>query len=133
MRSRFFGDAQDFATKVNSLPMPLGPGPGAIAWFSESGESLDDMVMPGPTARHVLELQFEEGFNPTLVNCFATRQGRVEPRVEGSGLRVQAPKAFSVGRSRYNCTAGSGQRGRFFWFSQQWIVRPVPNDAHTEE
>mgnify|MGYP006433479093 CR=1 FL=1 len=31
-------------------------------------------------------------------------------------------KPLSPGRTRYNCTAASGELGRFHWFSQQWLV-----------
>ena len=118
-----FGDRQDFATKVNSLPMPLADGADPVRWVSENGEELDDLVLTGPSVRPMLLLRFEDGFDTGRVNCFASRQGAIPLAAENSWLRVQAEKPFSTGRSRYNCTASSGQRGRFYWYSQLWIVR----------
>lgn len=59
--------------------------------------------------------------------CFVSRQGRVNPRWEDQHKRVfsvVSPEALPSGRSRYNCTAPSDETGRFYWFSQQWIVLP---------
>ena len=118
-----YGDREDFATKVNSLPMPLAGGEPPIRWEAENGEVLDDLVLPGPSARPALLLRFEEGFDTGRLNCFASRQGRIPLGKDKDWVRVQAEKPFTTGRSRYNCTASSGQRGRFHWFSQLWIVR----------
>jgi len=118
-----FGDREDFASKVNSLPMPLADGKNSIRWESEDGQSLNDLVLEGPTARPVLALQLEDDFDFGRMNCFASQQGRIPLLVEKPWIRVQAEQPFSTGRSRYNCTAPSGQRGRFFWFSQLWIIR----------
>lgn len=118
-----FGDREDFASKVNSLPMPLADGENSIRWETEGGQLLHDLVLEGPTARPVLALQLREGFDFGRMNCFASQQGRISLLVEKSWIRVQAEQPFPIGRSRYNCTASSGQRGRFFWFSQLWIIR----------
>lgn len=118
-----YGDAQDFATKVNSLPMPFAAGDSPVRWEAENGDRLHDLVMDGPSVRPVLLMRLEEGFDASRLNCFASGQGRVPVTVGKPWVRVQAEKPFTAGRSRYNCTASSGQRGRFFWFSQLWIVR----------
>jgi len=39
-------------------------------------------------------------------------------------FEVEPPEALRTGRTRYNCTAPSSEQGRFYWFSQQWIVLP---------
>ena len=118
-----YGDRQDFATKVNSLPMPLAKGEAPIRWEAENGQELDDLVLPGPAARPALLLRFEEGFDTGRLNCFASRQGPVPLSTENGWLRVQAEKPCSSCRSRYNCTAPGDQPGRFHWFTQLWIVR----------
>jgi peptidoglycan/xylan/chitin deacetylase (PgdA/CDA1 family) len=117
-----YGDSQDFATKVNSLPMPLARIDQPVRWETADGQPLYDLVMDGPAARPALFLHFEDGFDTGRLNCFASGQGPLPLAVDGRVVRVQAEQSFNSGRSRYNCTASSGQRGRFFWFSQVWII-----------
>ena len=117
-----YGDADDFATKVNSLPMPLADGE-SIRWESEDGQPLDDLVMDGPSVRPALLFRLGDGFDRGRLNCFASGQGPIPLTFEDGWVRVQAERSFGTGRARYNCTASSGQRGRFHWFSQPWIIR----------
>ncbi len=114
-----FGAMDDFTTKAMSLPM----GVTQAHWFSdwERREPLDDMVVRRGM-KPVLELTLA---NPDLlprVNCFASRQGAIETRIEDNRLLVRANEPLNPGRVQYNCTAGSNQRGRFHWYSQQWLV-----------
>lgn len=118
-----FGDPEDFAVKANSLPMPLAREPRVVRWEAEDGSELPDMVLSGPAPRPVLAMKFAPGFDFARLNCFASRQGRIDVGSTPPWARAQAPIALDKGRSRYNCTAPSGQRGRHFWISQQWIVR----------
>lgn len=118
-----YGDRQDFVTKVNSLPMPLATGEDSIRWETAEGTPLDDIVMGGGPVRPRLVLRLEEGFKFGSLNCFASGQGRAPLSIESPRVYVQAEKPLGMGRSRYNCTASSGQSGRFFWFSQLWIIR----------
>ena len=118
-----YGDARDFATKVNSLPLPLADGGDAIRWRSESGQTLQDIVLPGPTARPVLLLRPAAGFDGSRLACFASGQGRALLEREGDGFRVQAEKPLGPGRARYNCTAPADDAGRFFWYTQPWIIQ----------
>ena len=117
-----FGDATDFATKVNSLPMPLARDPLGKKLESADGSPLGDIVLDGPPVRPVLLLKFTEGFDTGRLNCFVSRQGRAKLTVADGWIHVQPEKDLGRGRSRYNCTAGSGQAGRFHWYSQPWII-----------
>jgi biofilm PGA synthesis lipoprotein PgaB len=119
-----YGDAADFTTKVNSLPMPLAPGTASIGRETGDGQPLADIVFTDGDVRPVLALRFEEEFDTGRINCFASGQGRAQLLRQNSTVRVQAERGLGPGRSRYNCTAPSGQAGRFFWYSQLWIVRP---------
>ena len=94
-----------------------------IATPAETHAELADRVMDGPSARPVLRLRLEDGFDHGRINCFASGQGRIPITFEKPWVRVQAERSFGTGRARYNCTASSGQRGRFHWFSQLWIIR----------
>jgi len=117
-----YGDAQDFATKVNTLPMPLAVDAQPIRLESADGQPLDDVLLEGSGARPVMVMQFEEGFDAGRVNCFVSGQGPAPIRVEKDRIFVQAEQPLTSGRSRYNCTAGSGQAGRFYWYSQPWVI-----------
>jgi biofilm PGA synthesis lipoprotein PgaB len=118
-----YGDRQDFATKVNSLPMPLAAVPESIRLEAADGEPLADIVLAGPAVRPVLVLRFEKGFDAGRVNCFVSGQGQVPVRVDENRIFVQPPDPLPAGRARYNCTAASGQGGRFYWYSQPWIIK----------
>ena len=121
-----YGDESDFATKVNSLPMPLASGAAAIRREDGAGEQLFDIVFAESGVRPVLRLSFETGFDTGRINCFVSGQGRVPVTVQGSSILVRAERGLGPGRSRYNCTAPSAQAGRYFWYSQLWIVQPSP-------
>ncbi len=59
--------------------------------------------------------------------CFVSRHGQVDVQWDDREARifsVRAPGPLPTGRSRYNCTAPSEEDGRFYWFSQQWLVLP---------
>ena len=118
-----YGDAQDFATKVNSLPLPLANDGDALRWRSAAGQTLLDIVLPGPTARPVLLLRPAAGFDGGRLACFASGQGRAMLEREGDWFRIQAEKPFGTGRARYNCTAPADEAGRFFWYTQSWIIQ----------
>jgi hypothetical protein len=96
----------------------------ALVQRLRSGQPLADIVFTDGDVRPVLALRFEEEFDTGRINCFASGQGRAQLLRQNSTVRVQAERGLGPGRSRYNCTAPSGQAGRFFWYSQLWIVRP---------
>lgn len=114
-----FGEPEDFATKVNSLPMPLA----GIELFSDEAlkDPLDEVVVAAG-ARPVLALTLENEQLGHAINCFASGQGAIKTQLEGDQLITLANKPLTPGRVRYNCTAGSDEKGRFYWFSQQWLV-----------
>jgi len=125
-----FGAPEDFANKVNSRPMPLK----SVSRYADTDlrEPLDDItVKAGQKPVLVLELD-DESLAPR-VNCFASRQGAIQVERDGNKLIVQANDALNPGRTQYNCTAGSGEAGRFFWQSQQWLVTDKDgNWAHSD-
>jgi len=114
-----YGDLEDFATKVNTKPLPLESVQLYADW--EADLPLADLVVAGGD-RPVLKLNLAREGLVSRINCFASGQGAIETRVEGQSLLVRADKPLSPGRTRYNCTAGSSEPGRFHWFSQQWLV-----------
>jgi biofilm PGA synthesis lipoprotein PgaB len=116
-----YGDREDFASKVNSLPMPLAGGD-SIRLEDGDGRPLRDIVLAGSAARPTLALRFVDEFDTGGLSCFVSGQGRAALVAQPPWVLVRAQRPLPAGRSRYNCTAPSGQPGRYFWFSQPWIV-----------
>jgi biofilm PGA synthesis lipoprotein PgaB len=56
------------------------------------------------------------------INCFATGQGAITTEIIDNKLWTQAKQPLNSGRTRYNCTAYTGEKGRFYWYTQQWLV-----------
>lgn len=125
-----FGAPDDFATKVNTRPMPVQ----AIGRFDDTDlqQPLEDVIVKAGQ-KPVLVLELEDASLAQRVSCFASRQGAIETRVDGNKLITQANEPLTPGRVQYNCTAGSDEQGRFFWQSQQWLVTDKEgNWAHSD-
>ena len=114
-----YGTLEDFATKVNTKALSLESAQLYADWSAE--QPLTDLVVTEGD-RPVLKLTLAREDLARGVNCFASGQGAIEVRVKGRVLLVRADEPLSPGRTRYNCTAASGEPGRFHWFSQQWLV-----------
>jgi peptidoglycan/xylan/chitin deacetylase (PgdA/CDA1 family) len=114
-----YGDPEDFATKVNTRPLPIK----AVAFYRDTGlkQPLKDLVLP-PAQRPVLALTLTDTSLLPKINCFASGQGAIAVSIVEQQLVVQANKPLRAGRARYNCTAPTGERGSFYWFSQQWLT-----------
>ncbi|WP_111642430.1 polysaccharide deacetylase family protein [Marinimicrobium alkaliphilum] len=115
-----FGAMDDFRTKANSLAMPVTD----VRRYQDETrrKAFDDVVVPAGS-RPVLVLELEDASIAGRINCFASRQGAIKTEVvDGTTLVAIANEPLSPGRVQYNCTAGSSERGRFYWQSQQWLV-----------
>ncbi len=65
------------------------------------------------------------------LSCYVSGQGRtpvewLEPE-RRFAVRARAP--LPPGRGRYNCTAPDREHQHWYWFSQQWLVVPPPQDS----
>lgn len=105
-----FGEMAEFTTRVESLHFPVTR---LEPW---------DPVVEEAEPRPRMVVEFADGPRPGAINCFVSGQGRVELEEGPNRFAVQAPEPLPRGRSRYNCTASSDEAGRFYWFSQQWLV-----------
>ena len=109
-----YAKMSSFTLKVNSLPMPIA---------SEQPKSM----MIGEGDRPLLVLQFARPMNANeryQFACFVA--GQDAPEIHWVGVdevTVQAVKPLSKGRSRYNCTVPSKQKGRYYWYSKQWLAK----------
>lgn len=114
-----FGDPEDFGLKIHTLAMPLSST--KLCADRDCDQTLEEVVLE-QGQRPVLALTVSEERVLSAINCFASGQGAIETWTKDKQLFTQASKGLNPGRTRYNCTAASGQKGRFFWYSQQWLV-----------
>lgn len=107
-----FAAIEDFRQKVASLAFPITE---ATPW---------DPVWSGDAAPVMTITLGKSNARLEQLTCFVSGQGRVSVEWIDRPARqfsVQAPAPLPGGRSRYNCTAPSSQKGRFYWYSHLWI------------
>jgi hypothetical protein len=110
-----FGELADFIQKTNSLAF-------IIAKQTPSDPSVDQHNNP---PKLEIKLTSEQDMKPDQLTCFVSGQGPAEVNwLNGQKtlFSVKATAKLPPGRSRYNCTAPSSQKGRFYWYSHLWIV-----------
>lgn len=112
-----FSELDDFIMKVNTLPMPIT----SLAFYSDK-KTAQQSVIVNAGAKPWLVLELADSSLLKKINCFATGQGAITTEVIDNKLWVQAKQPLKPGRTRYNCTAYAGEKGRFFWYTQQWLV-----------
>jgi biofilm PGA synthesis lipoprotein PgaB len=112
-----FGGIDDFKQKARTLAFPLLA---VQPW----DPLLDKRAVKAPR----MELRLVDSTAQLdQLACFASGEGKVEIEWLDRNARhfsVQASKALSQGRSRYNCTAPSLQPERYYWFSHLWVTPP---------
>jgi biofilm PGA synthesis lipoprotein PgaB len=113
-----YGELEDFTTKINSRPFPVV----AINFYRDATlkQSTDVVLMPGQ--KPVIALLLANKKLSSRVQCFASGQGAIAVNLVDEQLLIQANEPLRPGRTRYNCTAPTGERGRFYWLSQQWVT-----------
>ncbi len=112
-----FATMDNFGDKVSSLPMPT-----ATVMRMDPNLTVEAAREKAPTLTMVLEM---DCLGQSEVQAFASGAGEIPCNWldKASGfLQIQAPNPLPEGRSRYNVTASVPGTGRFYWFSQVWIV-----------
>lgn len=112
-----FAELDDFVMKVNTKPMPIS----TVNFFANKHDELESLVVRAGD-KPWLVLTLSDNSLLTKINCFATGQGPIAVEVIGRQLWVQAKQPLTTGRTRYNCTAYAGEKGRFYWYTQQWLA-----------
>lgn len=107
----------DFIMKVNTRPMPIK----TAAFYSDKKTPQNNLIVKAG-AKPWLVLELEDTRLLKKINCFASGQGAIPVEVIDNKLWAQAKQPLNPGRTRYNCTAYAGEKGRFFWYTQQWLV-----------
>ncbi len=108
-----YGDLTNLKTKLLSLALPVTETAPLEPVTTERQPRLRLTIAPGSARLSQLA-------------CYASGQGEIDvKRLEGEPHRIEirAKRPLPRGRSRYNCTAPSGEPGRYFWFSHPWLVR----------
>lgn len=113
-----YGKLDEFGTKVFSLPLPVN----SIETEAAGHGRFTDPELPMGVDIPVLRINTPLARYLKNFQCFASGQGKINTEVQSSTIVVKATRPLNVGRSRYNCTADSGN-GRFYWYSQLFIKR----------
>lgn len=115
-QSEFYGDLPQFIDKANSLAMPI-----------RKLHPADPLRQNHQAPKLRVELS-QSLPRAAQIRCFGEGNMRVrwiKPNVE---FEVSTDQPLSGRRSRYNCTIPSDQPGRYFWFSQPWIIAGQAED-----
>jgi peptidoglycan/xylan/chitin deacetylase (PgdA/CDA1 family) len=110
-----YASLDQFRTKAETLPLPV-----------LDYQPFDPVVSGTRRPRLRITLATQDDAMLGRLGCYVSGQGRVQPRwlEKGRRFEVRAERPLPDGRSRYNCTAPAGAHGRFYWFSQQWVIEP---------
>lgn len=112
-----YTELDDFIMKVNTRPMPIK----SVNFYSDQNTWQENLVVKAG-AKPWLVLALEDSSLLKKINCFATGQGAIATEIIDNKLWVKPNQSLKAGRTRYNCTAYAGEKGRFFWYTQQWLV-----------
>jgi biofilm PGA synthesis lipoprotein PgaB len=119
-----FAALTDFKQKTNSL-----------AFFIEKQTPFDPSVDQNNNPPKLeIKLANNQEMKLDQLACFVSGQGRVEVKWlnrQKTHFSVKAKTPLPTGRSRYNCTAPSSQKGRFYWYSHLWIVSSTKGSSTT--
>ncbi|SMN15479.1 Polysaccharide deacetylase family protein [uncultured Candidatus Thioglobus sp.] len=108
-----YAKMSSFKIKVNSLAMPI----------KENNVNLVFVQNP-PT----LTLDFKKPLNKhqkANLQCFASGGVNMVWKSRRK-VEITAKKKLTKRRSKYNCTMPSGKKGRFYWYSIQWVDLKKP-------
>lgn len=111
-----YANVETLKTKLLTIALPV------------TATQLQDPILHADNNPPTLTLNLPKAdYNPQRLQCFASQQGAIPTTINTDEdtvtLSTQAPLTLKGPRSRYNCTAPSGQRERFYWYSQPWQIQ----------
>jgi len=117
-----YANLPGFITKVNSFAMPV------------SQALPEDPLLAIDNHQPELLLQFVPGsFRKDNIQCFVNGSKNVSMSwIDTYTLSVKPNFDLPAGRSRTNCTMPSNQKGRFHWYSHNWIKRHTDGSWYQE-
>lgn len=110
-----FGAQDSFITKINTRALPI-----------KRRQLMDDQDKPLQSAvvvagsRPRLQLTLDSPALAARLTCYLGGK-ELSVALEDATVTVMPAQALKPGRSRYNCTARADD-GRYYWFSQPWLV-----------
>lgn len=126
----------DFKLKVNSFPLPVE----SVKFFSQNGKSLKtNTVKEGDQPYFEMQLAKWKGKLPETkidsngyeyfdhnllvkqLNCFLNGEPMAIEK-NNSSIKIAFKKPLTQGRTKVTCTSPSSQKGRYYWFTQLWLV-----------
>ena len=112
-----FTEFDDFVMKVNTLPMPITK----VQFYASKQQEMQNLIVKQGDKPYLV-LSVSDNALLKKINCFATGQGAITTEILNGKLWVQAKQPLVQGRTRYNCTATSKEKNRFYWYTQQWLA-----------
>jgi poly-beta-1,6-N-acetyl-D-glucosamine N-deacetylase len=106
----------DFKLKVNSVALPVT----AVKFYSANKNPLKSNIVKAGD-RPYFEIQLAEESLSKKVNCFLNGEP-VAIETETTMVKIAFKKPLEQGRTKVTCTAHSGIKGRYYWFTQLWLV-----------
>ena len=107
-----YAEMDSFVMKINTLPMPV------------KNEEPKFMAISG-NSNPVLRINFSRSLTSNERYQFACYvSGQEMPDLtwlNSESVIVQAKEPLPQGRSRYNCTMPSKEKGQYYWYSKVWL------------
>src|SRR5690606_26581552 len=112
-----YGNMRDFPLKAAALALPIERQERSTA----EGEPLADITVRAGD-RPQLTLWLRDAAIAGQLQCYFLGEP-MDISVEHTRVSVQSGQPLQPGRTRYNCTARDHESGRYYWFSQPWLVQ----------
>ncbi len=106
----------DFKLKVNSFALPVT----SVKFFNADKKHLaTNNTKEGD--KPYFEMRLSDEVPANKVNCFLNGQP-MTISTDASKIHIAFKSPLKQGRTKVTCTAPSAQKGRFYWFTQLWLV-----------
>lgn len=123
-----YGDMGDFKIKINSLPFSNVQA----ELLDSRSNPLKDHVLTGDEFLPQLRLTLSDHFDDASIHCYFSGQGKVDRSIDSESIVFKLKAKINPGRSRFNCTSPSKQKGRFHWYSHP-VIRSLPGGQWYKE
>lgn len=119
-----YASMRSFPTKISTLPLPIQQA------------SPQEPLVDNQEWQPALKLTFQETVvSPQRLTCFFNGSPKINYQWDlqkPASVTITPKGKLSVGRNRYNCTLPSKEKGRFYWYSHNWIRKTVDGSWYKE-